>query len=157
MKSTSILVLFLLIILTSGCKTEENKTTVKEIAYSPYEEILVENDTVVQKSESYQRGKGIYIDFCITCHLADGTGIAGTFPPLDGSDWLNEKRLETIHAVKFGLQGPIEVNGEKYDMAMAPQGLTDKEVADVLNYVMNSWSNSSKKPVTPEEVAEVKK
>jgi mono/diheme cytochrome c family protein len=154
MKSTLILLLLFLIV---GCKSEENKETVKKFAYSSSEENFVKNDSVVQKSESYKRGKEIYTDFCITCHLANGKGIAGTFPPLDGSDWLTEKRLETIHAVKFGLQGPIEVNGEKYDMAMAPQGLTDKEVADVLNYVMNSWSNSNKKPVTPEEVKAVKK
>lgn len=157
MKSTSIFVLFLLIILISGCKSEQNKETVKKIAYSSSEKNLVKNDTVVQKSESYKRGKGIYTDFCITCHLADGKGIAGTFPPLDGSDWLIKKRMKTIHAVKFGLQGPIVVNGEKYNMAMAPQGLTDKEVADVLNYVMNSWSNSNKKPVSMEEVKAVKK
>lgn len=157
MKSTLILVLFFLVTLILGCKSQESKETVKELAYSSSAENLVEKDSVVQKSESYKRGKEIYTDFCITCHLADGKGIAGTFPPLDGSDWLTEKRMETIHAVKFGLQGPILVNGEKYDMAMTPLGLTDQEVADVLNYVMNSWSNSSKKPVSPEEVKAIKK
>ncbi len=154
MRLTISLVLFLLMI---GCKSEQNKGTVKEIAFSSSEENLVEKDSVGQKSESYKRGKEIYTDFCITCHLANGKGITGTFPPLDGSNWLTEKRLETIHAVKYGLQGPIVVNGEKYDMVMTPQGLTDQEVADVLNYVMNSWSNSSKKSVSPEEVKAVKK
>lgn len=154
MKTFLSLILLLLIV---GCKSQENKKTSKDFAYLSSEESLMENDSTVQKGESYQRGKEIYPDFCITCHLADGKGIAGTFPPLDGSNWLTEKRLETIHAVKYGLQGPIVVNGEKYDMAMNPQGLTDQEVADVLNYVMNSWSNSSKKPVTLEEVKAVEK
>lgn len=151
-----------LLLLIAGCKSQENKETVQDVAYLSSKELtlnetLIVKDTVVQKDESYQRGKDIYTDFCITCHLADGKGISGTFPPLDGSNWLTEKRLESIHAVKYGLQGPIVVNGEKYDMMMTPLGLTDQEVADVLNYVMNSWSNTSKKPVTLEEVKAVEK
>ncbi len=110
-----------------------------------------------QESESYKRGKEVYMDFCITCHLADGKGIPGTFPPLDGSDWLTEKRAESIHAVKYGLKGFIEVNGEEYNNVMTPFGLTDQEVADVMNYINNSWSNNIEKPVTEEEVAEIVK
>ena len=40
---------------------------------------------------------------------------------------------------------------------MPPLGLSDQEVADVLNYVMNSWSNKQKKMVTLEEVKAVAK
>lgn len=110
-----------------------------------------------QESESYKRGKEIYMDFCVTCHLADGKGIPGTFPPLDGSNWLTEKRTESIHAVKYGLRGPIEVNGEEYNNVMTPLGLTDQEVADVMNYINNSWSNNIEEPVTEEEVAAITK
>lgn len=108
-----------------------------------------------QESESYKRGKEIYNDFCITCHLSNGQGIPGTFPPLDGSNWLTEKREESIHAIKYGLKGPITVNGEEYNNVMVPLGLTDREVADVMNYINNSWSNNIEEPVTPEEVAAV--
>ena len=110
-----------------------------------------------QQTESYKRGKEIYNDFCVTCHLANGKGIAGSFPPLDGSDWLTEeKRNQSIHAIKYGLKGPITVNGEEYNSVMVALGLTDQEVADVMNYINNSWSNKSKKPVTKEEVAAIK-
>ncbi|HSI70276.1 MAG TPA: hypothetical protein VK941_08600, partial [Gillisia sp.] len=78
-------------------------------------------------------------------------------PPLDASDWLTEKRTESIHAVKYGLRGPIEVNGEKYNSVMVDLGLTDKEVADVMNYINNSWSNNIDEVVTEEEVAAIKK
>jgi mono/diheme cytochrome c family protein len=40
---------------------------------------------------------------------------------------------------------------------MPAMGLSDEEVADVLNYVMNSWSNKQTKMVTAPEVALVKK
>ncbi|MDX1761059.1 MAG: cytochrome c [Christiangramia sp.] len=106
---------------------------------------------------SIERGKKIYNELCVTCHLPSGKGIAGTYPPLDGSNWLTEKREESIRGVKYGMQGPIEVNGEKYDNIMTPMGLSDQEVADALNYVMNSWSNNIDEMVTAEEVAGVEK
>ena len=142
----------LLIIGLLSCKSNSEENKIEYVI--PQETAAKVQD---QSSESYKRGKDIYTDFCITCHLADGKGILGTFPPLDGSNWLTEKRNESIHAVKYGLQGPIEVNGQKYNMAMAPLGLSDQEVADVMNYVMNSWSNSNKKPVTLEEVKAIEK
>ena len=39
---------------------------------------------------------------------------------------------------------------------MAPAGLTNEEVADVMNYILNSWGNTAKKAVTPEEVAKIR-
>jgi mono/diheme cytochrome c family protein len=75
--------------------------------------------------------------------------------PLDGSNWLTEKRTQSIHALKFGLNGPIVVNGKKFNNAMSAMGLSN-QVADVMNYIMNSWSNKSKKIVTTAEVALVK-
>lgn len=107
-------------------------------------------------AKSVQAGKEIYQDFCVRCHLADGKG-SKTVPPLDKSDWLIQKRKESIHAVKFGQSGEIVVNGNTYKNAMPPMGLTDEEVADVMNYIMNSWSNKQTKIVTVAEVANIKK
>lgn len=108
-------------------------------------------------SKSITRGEEIYLDFCMQCHLADGKGTPKIFPPLAGSDWLINKRKESIHAIKYGLNGPIKVNGEPYNNAMTSLGLEDKEIADVLNYSMNSWGNKQKKMVTEEEVAAISK
>ena len=133
-----------------SCKSNSEN---KEPDYIPQDDIVLQQD---QSSESYKRGKMVYDDFCVTCHLPSGKGIPGNFPPLDGSDWLTKKRTESIHAIKYGLQGPITVNGEKYNNVMVSMGLTDEEVADVMNYINNSWSNAIKKPVTLEEVKAVK-
>ena len=136
-----------------SCKSNsENKESDSD--YFQQEQIAKNQD---QKSESYIRGKEIYNDFCVTCHLSNGKGIPGTFPPLDGSNWLTEKRTESIHAIKYGLSGPITVNGEEYNSVMVALGLTDREVADVMNYINNSWSNAIEKPVTEEEVAAIEK
>lgn len=106
--------------------------------------------------ESIERGKEIYTDFCITCHLEAGEGVAGAFPPLAKSDYLIKNRALSIRGVKFGQQGEIQVNGQTYNSVMAPMGLEDEEIADVMNYVLNSFGNSSETMVTPEEVAAIK-
>ncbi|MBG6128954.1 mono/diheme cytochrome c family protein [Aquimarina sp. EL_43] len=107
--------------------------------------------------ESIARGNEIYTDFCMQCHLPDGKGSPNVFPPLAGSDWLTNKRQESIYSIKYGLRGPIKVNGKTYNSAMTSLGLEDEEIADVMNYIMNSWGNTQKKMVTVEEVAGVKK
>lgn len=118
-----------------------------------YENIAPNQDKL---AASIAAGKEIYQDFCVQCHLANGKGSA-VIPPLDNSNWLQNKRKESIHAVKFGQSGPIEVNGKKYNNTMSALGLTDEEVADVMNYIMNSWSNKQTKMVTVAEVESVKK
>lgn len=114
----------------------------------------LQQQTELQKSIS--RGKEIYTDFCIQCHMANGQGNGITFPTLDGSDWLKKKRTESMHAVKYGQKGEIVVNGKKYNAMMPPMGLSDQEVADVMNYVNNSWSNKNRKMVTVKEVSLIK-
>jgi mono/diheme cytochrome c family protein len=117
--------------------------------------VISQDKSNLQKSIS--RGKEIYTDFCIQCHLATGKGDLVNFPPLDGSDWLTKKRKQSIHAVKFGQTGEIIVKGKKFNNTMPPLGLENQEVADVMNYIMNSWSNKQKKIVTVEEVKAVTK
>ena len=46
----------------------------------------------------------------------------------------------------------IKVNGENYDSVMTDLGLTDQEVADVMNYIFTAWDNNIGPAVTVEEV-----
>ncbi len=107
--------------------------------------------------ESMQRGSEIYADFCVTCHLEKGEGVAGTFPPLANSDYLMGNREASIRGVKYGQKGELVVNGVTYNNVMGPLGLEDEEVADVMNFILNSWGNSSDRMVTLEEVEAIKK
>lgn len=107
--------------------------------------------------ESIARGSVLYADFCITCHLETGEGVENIFPPLAKSDYLLNNRRKSITGVKYGQRGPIIVNGVPYDNTMMPLGLEDEEVADVMNYILNSWGNSSDTMVTVEEVQAVLK
>lgn len=89
---------------------------------------------------SVQRGKTIYETNCMSCHMPEGTGLEGTFPPLAKSKNLADKN-KMIKVILQGMKGPIKVNGVDYDSQMAGVSLADKEVADVLNYIRNSWGN----------------
>ena len=109
--------------------------------------------------QSIGDGKAIYSEFCIRCHLGQGEGVEGIYPPLANSDWLSEKRRESIKSIKFGLKGEIEVNGETYNNRMMSMGLTDREVADVMNYIINDFGNEEKDlpQVTLNEVSKLTK
>ncbi|WP_228055044.1 c-type cytochrome [Kordia antarctica] len=106
---------------------------------------------------STKRGKVIYDNVCVQCHMANGEGVANVFPPLAKSNWLKDKVTESIRSIKYGLQGEITVNGEKYNSVMSPLGLSDQEVADVMNYTSNVWGNISDQMFTAEQVSKVKK
>ena len=106
--------------------------------------------------QSIADGEEIYTDFCLQCHMANGKGVPGSFPPLANSDYLNDID-QSIHAIKFGLKGPITVNGKSYNSNMISQGLDDEEIADVMNYILRSWGNESSTIVTEEKVASIQK
>ena len=108
-------------------------------------------------TSSINRGKAIYNDFCMTCHLPNGEGVANVYPPLAKSDYLIKNREASIRGIKYGQQGEIIVNGKKYNSVMAALGLSDDEVADVMNYITNSWGNKNTKMITESEVSKIKK
>ncbi|MGK7397845.1 MAG: c-type cytochrome [Candidatus Cyclobacteriaceae bacterium M3_2C_046] len=92
-------------------------------------------------TESIQRGEKIYSNTCNTCHMADGKGVPGLYPPLAGSDYLLRDPENAIRIIKDGLSGAVTVNGETYYGVMPMQFLSDQEIMDVMNYVLNSWGN----------------
>ena len=109
-------------------------------------------------SISIENGRILYDDFCIRCHLPNGKGQIGIIPPLAKSDFLYEHMEESIKALKFGgIDGEIIVNGVKYNSRMEKMGLFNDEIADVMNYILNSWGNKSDLMITEEYVDKLKK
>ena len=104
--------------------------------------------------ESLIDGQEIYNDFCAQCHLENGEGVKGVYPPLAKSDFLKDIN-RTISSIKYGLKGPITVNGENYNSIMVSQGLDDEEIADVVNYILNSWGNKQDQIITEEKVSSI--
>ncbi|TDD99745.1 c-type cytochrome [Flavobacterium cellulosilyticum] len=130
---------------TRGFSTEKEYLTIEKV---------IQKKTDLQKS--IEKGKEVYADFCIQCHMANGKGDLKNFPPLDGSNWLIKNINQSIHAVKFGQTGEILVNGKKFNNTMPSMGLSNQEVADVMNYIRNSWSNKQQKMISLKQVEAIK-
>jgi mono/diheme cytochrome c family protein len=102
-------------------------------------------------------GNQLYIKHCLQCHQNDGKGVRGMFPPLAGNDKIKGPATDIIKIVLFGLEGPITVNERDYNQPMPPQAyLTDKQIADILSYIRNSWGNQAP-DVIPADVGKVRK
>jgi mono/diheme cytochrome c family protein len=105
--------------------------------------------------ESIARGKEIYAELCITCHMVDGKGMPGAFPPLTKSTYFAGKPAKAIYPIKYGMTTPTVVNGTTYSTPMPNPNLSNEEIADVTTYIMNSFGNKGKL-VTVKDVEAVK-
>jgi mono/diheme cytochrome c family protein len=106
----------------------------------------------------HKRGLAVFNLTCAACHGVDGKGVPETFPPLDGAAWVIGDPERATKIVLHGLMGELEVKGHTYNNVMAPLGaaLNDQQIADVLTYVRQNWSNDAS-PVSEEQVSKVRK
>ncbi|MDH3337878.1 MAG: c-type cytochrome [Gammaproteobacteria bacterium] len=103
--------------------------------------------------ELMAKGEAVYLANCAACHQPTGVGLAGVFPPLANSDFLQGDRKKVMGAALFGLSGPVTVNGVEYNGVMPSLGhLTDEDLAAALTYVFGSWGNDGA-AVSVDEVA----
>lgn len=107
------------------------------------------------RAEQITMGERVYAQNCAACHQPAGTGLAGAFPPLAASDYLNADVKRAIGVVLHGLSGPVTVNGAQYNSLMPALALGDEDVANVLTYVYSQWGNNGTR-VTPDQVKRVR-
>jgi mono/diheme cytochrome c family protein len=91
-----------------------------------------------------QDGEQLYGLYCSACHSPDGKGATGgAFPPLAGSEWVHGNPKRSVAIILKGIQGPIEVAGKAYNLAMPPQGdaLGDDQIVAILNFAHKAWGN----------------
>ncbi len=90
-------------------------------------------------------GKTVYETVCGLCHGNDGLGKPNQAPPLAGSEWVAKDAVSLARVPLAGLNGPIQVAGHEWNLAMAPMGagLSDADLAAVLSYIRTSWGNNS--------------
>jgi len=126
-------------LLRNGARNSFSADTHQEVAY-----------------QSLKDGEAIYKKYCISCHQADGAGVPHMAPPLIQTQYVLGDKVALAKIVLNGLKG-VEIKGETYNNPMPPLGsvLKDKEIADVLSYVRNSFGNKGSK-VLPSEVQEAR-
>ncbi|MGS0757079.1 c-type cytochrome, partial [Roseateles sp. GG27B] len=89
------------------------------------------------------RGEKVYSANCAACHGAGGKG-AGPIKPLDGSAVvLNDDKTKQIAVLLHG-QNNLTMPSWKQ--------LSDTEIAAVITYTKNNWSNKTGQLVQPVEV-----
>jgi cytochrome c oxidase subunit II len=89
------------------------------------------------------KGEKVYAGMCAACHQANGKGIPGTFPGLDGSKIANGPKADHIKMVVSGKAGT----------AMAAfKHLSDVDIAAVVTYERNAWGNTTGEIVQPSEI-----
>ena len=94
------------------------------------------------------RGEKVYAANCAACHQANGKG-AGPIKPLDGS-------AKVLDADKM-VQVQVLLNGQNNGAMPAWKQLSDTEIAAVITYTKNNWSNKTGQIVQPAEVKTARK
>jgi cytochrome c oxidase subunit II len=94
-----------------------------------------------------ERGEKIYNGNCVACHQASGKG-AGPIKPLDGSEIVLNEPAKQIQ---------ILLNGANNGAMPAWKQLSDTEIAAVITYTKNSWSNKTGKLIQPAEIVAARK
>jgi cytochrome c oxidase subunit 2 len=94
------------------------------------------------------RGEKVYAANCAVCHRPDGKG-AGPIKPLDGSAVVLD--ADKTVQIKTVLEGRVDKGMPSW------KGLSDTDLAAVITYTKNSWSNKTGQIVQPAEVLAARK
>jgi mono/diheme cytochrome c family protein len=90
-------------------------------------------------------GAAVYARACIACHEADGSGAARIYPPLPGN--ANLQSGDPSSTLRIILDGAETVTTPRApnagSMPAYARQLSDQQVADVANYIRNSWGNAA--------------
>jgi mono/diheme cytochrome c family protein len=99
----------------------------------------------LRNGDASKPGARIYLDNCAACHRPDGIGYERVFPRLAGNPVVqaaNPKSLISI--VLEGSRTPRTASTPaQFTMPSFAWRLSDKDVADVVNFIRTSWGNSA--------------
>ena len=98
--------------------------------------------------ELVARGEKVFAANCAACHQADGKGLPPAFPPLDGAAIVLGDPKVQIDVVLKGRPGT--------PMAAFGSLLSDADIAAVVTYTRNTWSNKTGQAIQPSQVAAAK-
>ena len=134
---------------------------IAEVEKPEYAEIPAPAHLNSEEKAQYMAGQKVYFreGHCSTCHQPNGKGLDPAFPSLEKSSWVAGSPDRLIKLALYGLMGPLEINGKKYDgqVPMTPFGgmLKDDEMAAVLTFVRNSFGNQAT-AIKPDQVKAVR-
>jgi cytochrome c oxidase subunit 2 len=98
--------------------------------------------------DSLKRGEKVYAANCVACHQAAGKAV-GAIKALDGS--------ALVLSADKSKQIAVLLNGQNNQAMPAWKQLSDTEIAAVITYTKNNWSNKTGQVVQPAEVLAARK
>ncbi len=98
--------------------------------------------------ELLARGEKVYAANCAACHRPDGKG-GGPIKPLDGS--------AIVQDADHGKQIDVVLHGRLNGAMPSWKALSDTEIAAVITYTKNNWSNKTGQVVQPAEIVAARK
>jgi cytochrome c oxidase subunit 2 len=99
-------------------------------------------------AEITQRGEKVYAQNCVACHQTHGKA-AGAIKALDGA--------AVIRDADKAKQIMVLLNGQNNGAMPAWKSLSDTDIAAVISYTKNHWSNQTGQVVQPADVAALRK
>jgi mono/diheme cytochrome c family protein len=104
------------------------------------------------------RGRLVYLDQCAGCHMENGEGVAGVFPPLKGNTGLQARNPLSIARLVLEGAKSVKTAAHPEGFAMPAFGgkLSDAQVADVLTYARTAFGSNAG-AITKDQVADVRK
>ena len=99
------------------------------------------------------RGEKVFLANCSVCHQATGKGVQGAFPALDASPKVLGAKLDQIHILLNG----VMKDGKPTAMASFAKQLSDTDIAAVITYTRNTWTNKTGEMIQPSEIAQARK
>ena len=94
----------------------------------------------------FQQGQKVFGENCAQCHRANGEGLPATFPALNKNPFVAGDPEPVIATVLNGLKGSLG------QMPAWKDKLDDQQIAAVVSYIRQAWSNRAA-PVTTAMVA----
>ena len=111
---------------------------------------------VASADQTLSRGKAWYEELCVTCHRADGQGVAHIFPALAGNDVVQTADATSlVHLVFSGGRRPLTTARPNAFAMPAFKSLDDREVAEIVSYIRSAWGNGAG-TVSAEQVAKMR-
>jgi mono/diheme cytochrome c family protein len=103
----------------------------------------------------------LFLKTCAGCHGADGEGIEHVGPPLRESEYVHGSLDRLAMIILSGLEGPIHINNKEYrfngTMPNFANNFNDREIADIISYLRNSYVASRGKSINEKRVGELRK
>jgi len=106
---------------------------------------VADDSKTFDMAEMMTRGEQVHLANCAACHQANGAGIPGAFPAINGSKVASGPIEDHVRLVMNGRPGTA--------MAAFADQLSDADIAAVITYQRNAWDNKSGDMAQPVEIA----